>query len=554
MGCLGLKADRTRLALAAVVGLLHGCSQQVAPALAAGGRIVCKSELVQIPSMFPAVPGFGVLPTSDGFVEWTRRWQLGDGGVRAFPQPAQIEATAWEGSRTVAAHRDNVAIWEGDAITNCAVSGRPVISVGFQGDTVLWTDWVEQDLSSALYTVSLSAQGCGTPILVGSTVGSYHQLTQPTLLGRDILALRTSVAREFDLVEFRGDGGIRSRIRLSSEARLCGSEQALLVATAQELLRFDTDGGMTTAATFASPPEASDCNGVGLVLGVNSVDGSTIAEYSMAGTENSRTRISGAVSAVGLAQGGWVIADNVLRRWDGGLMETRDTEVLRDVWAYGGNFMASVGRGALLQWRDSVWQPAADSNEEYFREVPDGRGGTMQLFRRGDSFELWDLGALVVTLPRSSFAGTRTLTPRVWSADSCSGDLLLGIEFDGKHALAFRRQGVWQTEQVPVASYLFATVEEGQFSVALDSQTVLRRPLGSTGEWLRQESNFNLPSNALRVLPDARGLVVEQEVGISLFTADAALAIAPTGARLLGISDGWVFWSSFERLSATPLP
>ncbi len=557
MGCVGpLTFARKLLAWAAAVVILHGCVPSAASTLVGGGRVVCHSDPVQIPSTFPVIVGVEVQPTADGFVEMRtgRRWRFGDAGIRSLPQ-GDLESVAWEGRRTVVGESNRVTIWDADRAVSCAETTRPILSVGLQADSVLWTDWAENDQASAIYSATFSGQGCGGQRLLGSIVGRAQQFTQPTLLGSRSLAQRTSISGGSDLVEFQTDGGISSLSSLGRRARLCGSANSLLVATVQELLRFEGDGGSSLVATFPSPTEVSDCNGTTLALSIDAPDGSTIVEYATNGQETSRRQVTGPVGGVGLAQGGWVILNSLLRGWDGRLIETPEPVLLTDVWAHGGTFMASIGRGPVLQWRDSTWQPVVDPNEEHFREVSDGAGGTLQLFRRGDSYEVWERGTRVVTLPRSSFTGgERSLTPRLWAADSCSGDLLLGIEFDGNHALAFRRGGEWQIVRVPVGSYLSARVDDDQFTVVLDPRTVMRRGLGSEGSWEIEEVTLNLPAETWRALPVAGGVVVESEAGIEFRTQDSALPIAPAGARLLGVSDGWVFWTLNDGVSVTAVP
>lgn len=554
---LGLNANTPAVALAGALLFLLGCSQEPVGRLSAGQVPVCRAEVVQTPSTFPLiVPGPRLHPTADGFVVLNRRWRFTGEVLRAFMQPQEVEATAWRGDHTLAASRDRLVLWDADGGAECTASTRPISSVGVNAHTVLWTDWVDADPSSAVYEVDRSAQGCGLPRLVATTSGSYQQLSQPHRLGSEVWALRTSSLLEVELVSTSLDGGIKSRRRLKGWARLCGSEEALLAATDDELIRVELDGGVSVVWQFASAPVASDCDGVRFAVASAAAGASTISEFPLAGSPASSTQVAGAISAVGLSRGGWLVSDGLVRRWDGGLIQTADTALLQDVWAYGGRFLASTGAGPVLRPHDGDWQigPALEEEEE-LHEVSDGLGGTVKLFGRGEAFELWEGGEWVLSLPRSSFfSGSRSLDLRLWKADSCSGDLLLGIEFDGKHALAFRRHGEWRLMPLPLTSYLYATIEDGQLSVAVDWHSVLRRPLDGSGEWERAMSRIPVPADARRVLPDEAGLVIEQEQGVGLFTGEEVRPLSPAGARLLGISDGWVFWASPESVSATALP
>ena len=130
----------------------------------------------------------------------------------------------------------------------------------------------------------------------------------------------------------------------------------MLIATPQALLRFDRDGGWTQVSGFDREPDFFDCNALNWAIGFNGDAGGTIVKYAPDG-ETSRAAVAASISGVGLSSGEWVVADNLVRRWTGELLETTSTSHLTDVWYVGGKMMLSVGSGPLLRHDGTEWRP-----------------------------------------------------------------------------------------------------------------------------------------------------------------------------------------------------
>lgn len=470
------------------------------------------------------------------------------GGLESRPTP-RVVASAWAGTRTILATTDLISVSERGQSFTCALTQRPIVSVGLSPSSVLWTDYVDPEASSALVEAALTSTGCEAPRRVAALENA--QLAYPSRRGDDVLALIHNPSLQSQLTAFSSDGGVRSPLRFPGPSRTCHVAESILIATAQTLFRFDQDAGLTQLSRFDGTADAFDCNGLTWAIGFNGDAGGTIVKYGPSG-ETSRTSVSAHISGLGLSSGEWVVADNLVRRWSGELLETISTSHLTDAWHLGDETMVSIGAGTLLRHEGTAWSPVTTPREVSYRELPDGRGGVLQLFLNGDTgLELWDENGRALTLPPPRFTTEPGVESQVWMADSCSDDLLLGVRYDRRDFLAFRRGGAWQLLPLPVASYRYATVESDQLVVGVDRQTIIRRSLGGAGEWSEENAGSLLPASSGRILPSRTGLVIEVPEGIELRSGDEVRLVAPAGARLLGVSNGWVSWSTGNGLSVS---
>lgn len=490
---------------------------------------------VDSPPAFPVIPLGRVSPTNDGLVDLASRWVLSGQSAVRIAQGFEVTTTSWREARTVVGGTQRLGVWADGGDFSCFATSAPIASVGQEGDSILWTDWSESLGTSSLWQIAEADGGCFGALSLVTVRDS--QLTSPVRIASQTYALKYGLGLQGQDVVTFVDGGLKTIGRTSSPATLCRAGTGAVLVSPSALSVLQADGGLSEVARLEAPPQSADCGGEMVALALATDSGVRVDVFSSTGTLLGSSSFSGAVSSVGLANGGWAVVDGVLSDWSYQPILSPDTSQVSDAWAVGSSLAIGV-RSRVLTFGAGNWSHFSDFRP-FLREVPDGRGGIVQAYLVGNRFVLSVDGTQVFAWARTSLNDPQ-LELKLWWFDSCSEELLLSVQHDGRISLVNRRDGEWRAIDVPVPTLLSAAVDRETWIAILTPRDSLVHPFQG-GEWSARETS--LPDDSKSVLPTFPGFVAETPSGIAR-VSDGTQVVAPSGSRLLGVSNGWVFWTS----------
>lgn len=511
-----------------VAAMVLVACREPAPALEAGGDVTCEAGPPRFPTLFPVAVNGPAYEVPSGVAFGSTIWRLESGRLRSRAAGLEVSLTGWSGADAIISDRHTIKLVVGDALVDCAVSlDADVTSVALTPTHAWW--FSSTTLDTTVFRAERFAQGCGEPqVFVHENTSSENFTVSP-----DGIAFTRTEQGRVELV-FISNAGARSTAVLAMRSffDFCSTSAGLALVGTSGVHRVSASGVVTPLHTLSGLLVASQCAGDQLVLALRTTGGTTLERLDVNGVVLESRFIPYEVTDVGSS---WVVADGLLRAWDGSLLGA-DARHLQHVWANGNTVLVSQFPGYYLRWDGTDWARAQPSPA---REVPDGRGGVLTFSQQNLQLALESHGAPVISWKDQSYNWPE-YRMRLLFSDVCSGDLIVEIvSSSGPRWLAVRHHGAWHLKGRPGGGSV--TMEGDRVRVGVDRANDAVWTIGAE-TWVDAPSQW-------RMTPDERTLfAVGDRLAMQEGDSVVVLHNAPTpgytklaNARLLGAVAPFIF-------------
>jgi hypothetical protein len=511
-----------------VAMVLLACRQPV-PELEAGGDITCEAGAPELPSEFPLLVNEPGLPIPGGLAFGTSLYRVESGRLRALPAGMNVALTGSSGAEAILSDRRTITLLVGDQLLPCAaMPSGDIGSVALTPNHAWWT--IETGGRTSVFRADRIAGGCEPPRAITQENASLSNLA---VTGDGVFFTRSQQGR-IELVSISNAGERRIvPFAMRSFFQLCATSEGLDLIGSDGVHRVSMTGEMTLLRSFPGLLVSAFCDTDEITVSLRTVGGSTLHRLDPNGIVLESSVVPFEVTSVGA---GWVIADGIVRGWDGDILGA-DAQHLHHVWANGKTLLVAQVPGGYLRWDGARWARAQAASS---KEVPDGRGGVLTLEETSSDLALKSAGVPVIKWAHRAYNWPE-YRMRLLFSDVCTDDLIVEVTSTtvGRWWL-IRHHDLWHVQTA--FSSGFAMVEGDTVRVGVDRFTDSVWTVGTEG-WVDDSSRWRVAFDGSAVYAVGGRLAMQQGSGvIVLRTGDTTFSFSRlANARLLGAVPPFIF-------------